>query len=143
MLEIHHVRQKGDWFCFLACMESFLLENGRPRTQEEIRLLTPDIFGANLNDLGAFAANNFPRVEQSLGLTATRTAELTWQPPRQSLFALVKWNGKIESPHWIRVIGQKGDDLLAMNPGTDVFPDVIPLADFAEWVLGCYIVSLN
>jgi len=89
---IAFTQQEGQWYCFLACLESFLAEQGILVSQEEIRKKTPDIYGAHPTDLGGFAAHSFPRVAEAWGLEVTQI-EATNGPTlrNESLFVLCRW----------------------------------------------------
>lgn len=138
---IAYVQQQRPTFCFLACVESFLAENGQLISQGEILKRAADVLGANENDLGAFAAANFGRIDKEFGLETRQVTAVNNQMPRtESVFALTKWAGRDDSIHWVRVLKIDAKDCLLMNPAHEHCPHRVDTPSLTNWIIALFLV---
>ena len=141
----HYTTQEGQHFCFPACLESFLAENGKIVSQQETLKRTPDIFGAHANDLGGFAPNNFPRIEKEYGLT-TQQIKIDVPHPQltqtESVFVICKWQLDDNQVHWVRLLDWDKEHVSLMNPADNGQPQKIDTTKFLSWILGAYLVKI-
>jgi hypothetical protein len=133
-----HRIQESPYFCFLACLQSFLEEQGEFHTQREILNKTPEIFGGSPDDLGGFAGYNFPRIDLEYGLETTSVPGPAPVTPKESVFVFCYWEDNPKQPHWVRYLDHDAKDVLLMNPGSPKCPDRVPISDFATWAKTVY-----
>lgn len=128
--------QEEPHFCFLACLQTFLAEQGVFLSQREILSRAPDIFGANPNDLGGFAAENFGRIEEEFGLKASVLEQgAIIVTPKESIFVLCHWEGRADQPHWVRLLSVDARHVYFMDPHPTCteHPRKVEVQKFAEW----------
>ncbi len=131
---IAFARQENQHYCFLACLESFLAEQGQLVSQEDIRKKTSDIFGAHPNDLGAFSPQYFGRVAEAWDLEVTAVDTAVGSVVRtESIFALCHWEGDPQQAHWVRFLHADGVYAYLMDPGYEHCPRKIELTKFSLW----------
>lgn len=139
----HHVIQERYGFCFLACLSSFLTENGVALTQREILARLPDAFGKG-DDLGAFSITNFSLIENEFGLEVMKVKEFKNNMPKEeSVFVLTKWKKDDRSIHWVRLLAMNRYVVLLMNPDEKESPQKIPTDDFMSWTIGSFLVKIR
>ena len=113
--------QKSDFHCFVACLTSFLRENGFNITQDEIVDTCPDLFNKGKHHEGSFDSQYFQKLEPFFPIKVSPFTKdhLTWEFPKQSIFITVAWRNDINAKHAVRVLGQNGDNVRLHNPIAD------------------------
>lgn len=141
---IAFVPQERPTFCFLACLESFLAENGQLLSQRAILKRGGDAFGKNENDLGGFAAGYFPLLEKEFGLVVKGVEKVSNSMPRdESVFVLCKWDGRDDLNHWVRMLKADDQECLLMNPEHKHCPQEMKMPEFRPWILGLFLVKIR
>lgn len=143
---IAYCRQETPTFCFLACLESFLNENGESLSQRDILARCQDVLGRNSNDLGAFSPQiqNRDRIAQEFGLSFDEVVgSCDIITPKESMFIMLEWAGRSDSIHWVRFLGRDKDYWYLMNPGHPLAHETIEDAKIGSWKKWAFKITKN
>lgn len=127
------VRQFSPCACFVACIESFLRDNGRKFSHEPFVIQNSGLFDSSAEFPGAAKPDCFERIGVLCGVAVSRcfvpedTQEL--DEPREGIFYLAYKNGDPHNFHCVRPLKEHAAFITVMDP-LEESPQEYPISWF-------------